>query len=345
MKWQCYSLAGTSFHFGQLGGNQEEISVGFSSDSLFAALVHTAAQSMEPSAFESLIESFRDGDPGFLLTSAFPRAGDVRFYPMPLLRDRIDFEALGITLKDIKKTAYLSEGLFLRLLAGEPVSVVYDPSVSFPLQGKTVWVSKAEYENLPEIVKEKGRIWTLEKRPRVTLDRESSASSLFFTGHVDFATECGLWFGLSERKPAAFDIDGLLGKLADQGFGGVRSAGFGAAKLTKSDKIELPDADGRRWITLSRYLPAPDEVPGVLEGETAYSLDEIGGWLYSSSVRSERRRTVHMITEGSVLSGTGKSVYGEMTDVQPDYEGTRPVGHPVWRNGFAAAVGLAERKD
>ncbi len=344
MKWQCYSLAGASFHFGRLGGNQEEISVGFPSDSLFAAIVHTAALSEEPSAFDAWIEGFRNADPAFLLTSAFPRAGTVRFFPMPLLRDRIDFESLGITMKDIKKTAYVSERLFLRLAAGESASVVYDPAESIPLQGKSVWVSKAEFDSLPEIVKEKRKIWTAEKRPRVTLDRQTSASSIFFTGHVDFSPECGLWFGISERKTTALCIDKLLEKLADQGFGGVRSAGFGAAKITKTEEIDLPDADAGQWTTLSRYLPDEDEVPAVLAGNSSYSLEEIGGWLYSPGIKAERRRKVRMITEGSVLSCTGKPLYGAMADVQPDYDGTRPVSHPVWRNGYAAAVGFSERQ-
>ena len=30
-----------------------------------------------------------------------------------------------------------------------------------------------------------------------------------------------------------------------------------------------------------------------------------------------------------------------MADVQPDYAGNRPLGHPVWRNGQALAVGFA----
>lgn len=345
MKWQCYSIAGSSFHFGRLSGSQEDSSVIFPSDSLFAALVHTAAQTLPSAAFEAWISGFATGQPDFLLTSAFPRAGVIRYYPMPLLRDRIDFEALGIPLKEVKKTAFISEALFKRVISGDPVSIVFDPKESRALQGKKVRVSHAEYENLPDAVKTGGNLWSAEKRPRVTLDRATSASALFFSGHVDFAPDCGLWFALSERKPSEIDIDALLQKLADQGFGGLRSAGFGAAGLEKTEGIELPDADQRRWVSLSRYLPAPDEVPAVLKGETAYTMEEVGGWLYSPGIRAERRRIVHMLAEGSILNTAGKALYGSMADVQPDYEGTRPVWHPVWRSGYAAAVGLAERQE
>ncbi len=344
MKWQCCSIAGTSFHFGrQQGGSQEECSVSFPSDSLFAALVHTAAISEDQAAFDNWIESFRTGDPAFLLTSAFPRAGAVRFFPMPLLRGDLDVEALGITLKDIKKTAYISEGLLRRILEGASTAVVYDPAESLPLQGENVRISQTEFETLPAIVREKRMIWTQEKRPRVTLDRMTSASAIFFTGHIDFLPGCGLWFGIAERHETAISTDKLLMQLADQGFGGVRSAGFGAAELIKTDLIELPDP-GDRWIPLSRYLPAPDEVPAVLEGKTAYSIEEIGGWLYSPGVKAERRRMIRMISEGSALSGTGKTLYGSIADVQPDYDGTKPVGHPVWRCGYAAAVGFSEKE-
>ena len=345
MKWQCYSIAGSSFHFGRLAGAQEDSSVVFPSDSLFAALVHTAAQTVEKEAFDSWINEFVEGKPPFLLTSVFPRAGSVRFFPMPLLRDRIDTEALGVTLKDVKKTEFLSEELFRRVISGESCSIIYDPAETLPLQGKSVRISKAEYELLPAAVKEQKALWTSEKRARVTLDRETSASNLFFSGKVDFAPECGLWFGISEINPGSVDPDQLLENLADQGFGGLRSAGMGAASVLKTDCIELPDAGDGKWITLSRYLPAADEVPAVMEGNTAYNLDEVGGWLYSPGVKSERRRMIHLIAEGSVLNAMGKNIYGSMVDVQPDYEGTRPVGHPVWRNGYAAPVGLTERRE
>ena len=105
MKWQCYSIAGSSFHFGRLSGSQEDSSVVFPSDSLFAALVHTAAQTLPSAAFEAWISGFAAGQPDFLLTSAFPCAGSIRFYPMPLLREHIDCQALGITLKEGKKHA------------------------------------------------------------------------------------------------------------------------------------------------------------------------------------------------------------------------------------------------
>lgn len=344
MKWQCYSIAGTSFHFGRTGGSQEECSVVFPSDSLFAAMVQTAAQTEEKADFDAWIEGFQNNDPAFLLTSAYPRAGKIRFFPMPLLHDPIDTEALGITLKDIKKTAFLSEGLFRRIVEGESTAVIYDPSESVPLQGNSVRISRAEYEDLPKIVKDNKKIWTLEKRPRVTLDRVSSASTLFFSGHTDFAPECGLWFGISDRHDPIISSEALLMKLKDQGFGGLRSAGFGAGHPEKTEIIEFPDADHGRWLPLSRYLPAADEIPAVLEGETAFTLEEIGGWLYSPEKKSERRRTIRMIAEGAILTAIGKTLYGSMADVQPDYEGTRPVGHPVWRNGYAAAVGIAERQ-
>ena len=106
----------------------------------------------------------------------------------------------------------------------------------------------------------------------------------------------------------------------------------------------MPDAGDGKWITLGRCLPAADEVPAVLQGNVAYALEEVGGWLYSPGIKAERRRTINMIAEGSVLSGIGKTFYGSIADVQPDYNGTQPVGHPVWRNGYAAAVGFAGKE-
>jgi len=57
--------------------------------------------------------------------------------------------------------------------------------------------------------------------------------------------------------------------------------------------------------------------------------------------KSERRRAVRMLAEGAVLGGVARVVPGQIIDVQPNYDGKQPLGHPVWRSGLALAVGLA----
>jgi hypothetical protein len=76
--------------------------------------------------------------------------------------------------------------------------------------------------------------------------------------------------------------------------------------------------------------------------QAAYVVENVGGWVYSPTDKNQRRRTVNVLAEGAVLGHTGRSMPGDVVDVQPDYDGKRPLGHAVWRSGLALAVGLQE---
>jgi hypothetical protein len=56
--------------------------------------------------------------------------------------------------------------------------------------------------------------------------------------------------------------------------------------------------------------------------------------------KAERRIPVRLLAEGAVLGPLDRIVPGQIVDVQPDYGGTRPLGHAVYRSGLALAVGL-----
>ena len=64
----------------------------------------------------------------------------------------------------------------------------------------------------------------------------------------------------------------------------------------------------------------------------------MGGWLDSPVKRGQRRRAVNMLEEGATLSVARSAIPGEMVDVSPLYDGKNPLGHAVYRSGFAMAV-------
>jgi len=66
-------------HIGTRGVTLEESGVDIPSDTLFAALVDACRRLSDPAAF---VEPFLQDAP-FLLSSAFPFVGEVRFFPMP----------------------------------------------------------------------------------------------------------------------------------------------------------------------------------------------------------------------------------------------------------------------
>ena len=348
MQIQSWSIQGRSFHFGLHGLGQEESSATMPSDSLFAALVARLARSGTAQEVDAFCQPFLDGSPPFLITSTFPLAGSVRFFPPPLSSRRPpeDVTSNRTDAKAYKRVDFVSEQVYRRLLDG---SMLSDEVVGVhKIQAGKVWISHDESRRLPESVQEPGRLWVDEQRPRVTIDRATQASNLFFTGQVTFAEGCGLWFGirwLDADEPMQQRVRSLLDDLSDAGLGAERNSGLGAARIKDLGKLELPDPL-KRWTNLSRYLPRPDEMPILGSAGSAYTLQRVGGWLDSPVRSGQRRKTVNLLAEGSVFDSLPRPVPGQMAEVSPRYlvngKPENPLGHPVYRSGLALAAGMKE---
>ena len=339
MKIQTWGFLGRSFHFGLHGMGQEKTSATFHSDSLFAALVARLARSDGGRAVQEFCQPFLDGKPPFVLSSTFPLAGRVRFLPPPLT-SRVP-PARGGNAKSIKRVQYVSEALYRRLLDGEMLASLGEVHI---LQHGKCWVSPQEVQLLPDALRGTDTaVWEEEQRPRVTLDRASQASSLFFTGQITFANECGLWFGarwLKEDAALNKKLNNLLLDLAEAGLGAERSSGLGGAALAELDALELPDPGGC-WTNLSRYLPTAAETGALAHPASAYAFKTVGGWLDSPARTGQRRKSVNLLVEGSVFGMLPAPVPGWVADVRPVYAtDPDPLGHPVYRSGLALAVGL-----
>ena len=367
-----YSLEPRSaLHVGQRGVGLEETRYHIPADTLFAALLATWVQ-LGGRAEEWTNAFPRDdagGNPPFLLTSAFPYAGGVRFYPMP----QADLSRLGIQIgerrKDLKRIAFVSEGIFRRMTTGQPLVSYFhdegaDPQDGVFLQDRNLWLARDEVPQLPETMRrgqpasgarrerplralEHAVVWVEGKVPRVTIDRRTNASNIFHTGRVSFAPGCGLWFGVRWLAPATEQaryhhmLEQALSALADAGLGGERSVGYGAFtwKRHGEDAVEWPDpAPGDLYVTLSRYHPRSCEAPASFTGDgVAYSLQAVAGYLYSPLLAGQRRRRLQLVAEGSVLRATDRPPFGDLVDVRPQV-GSFP--HPVWRYGLAWPVKL-----
>lgn len=342
--WNITGNASSGFHFGRHGLGQEESSVYLTSDSLFAALTARLVALDGLQAVEAWGQAFAKNPPPFVLSSAFPRAGEVRFFPAPLRTARSKKpEEKHPAYKKLKRMRFVSENVFRDLLNGASLADLYDPALC--LQNGQALYSAAEKERLPQAQREGKDLWKIEQRPRVTIGREAQNSWLYFTGRTVFAADCGLWFAVrwtEAGKPYQESLNRLLADLGDAGLGGERAYGFGQAKIESAQKImELPDAGDRPWVTLSRYLPDEQDTPALLDSRAAYNIETVGGWVESPGKASERRRSLHMLAEGSVLGPLKRYFPGQVADVTPDYNGKQPLEHPVWRNGQALAAGFA----
>ncbi len=336
--WHITSEGG-GFHFGRHGLGQEESAITMPSDSLFAALINRLAL-RAGNAVEAFVAPFLDGEPPFALSSTFPFAGAVRFYPVPLAAV---FATGGETdAKNYKRVQYVSERLFLQLLDGKSFKEVYARAKG--LSGGKALLEKDEVEGLPLAVKNgESPLWSLETRPRVTLGRIVQNSSIYFTARVSYARDCGLWFGVAWRSqdPARrAQVKSLWADLGDSGLGAERSVGFGVCQFKQEAEIDLPDAAGRPWINLSRYLPRPDESSALTWEKAAYKLVNVGGWVDTPARGGQRRRAVNLLEEGAMLGSLARPIPGALVDVRPVYPGDPdPLKHPVYRSGLALAVG------
>lgn len=348
MHAECWSITGGGFHFGVHGLGQEETSPTLASDSLLAALIHRLAALEGSQAAEELTRRFLDSRPPFVLTSTFPLAGGVKFFPVLLAAQRPagHRQDVAAPLKQLKKVNFVSESLFRKLLQGASLAGLYDEQLT--LQRGAALLEAAEIDRLPEGMRlPDSLVWKIVQQPRVLVERASNRPNLYFTGRVDFAAGCGLWFGLRwlDGSPETRRrVTELLTELGAAGLGGERSAGYGGAQIRPGAALELPDPTGQPWVTLSRYLPRRDEIEALEDPRAAYKLKRVGGWLHSQVDAGQRRRPVRFLVEGSVLGPLEQSLIGQAVDVRPLYKAGEqlldPLGHSVLRSGFAFAVGL-----
>jgi CRISPR-associated protein Csm4 len=351
-EWTTYGLqpkVGGGFHFGLLGLEQEESAPHCPSDTVFAALVATLADLEGDEGVRAFTAPLEEGRPPFLLTSAFPRAGTLPLLPVPSLKLNLTPEPGQRKL--FKRLRYVSPMIFKRALAGDSLDgYIGSQGKGAFLQEGRVWVTRAEREALPvqwrhlpydELREEK--VWLSSSVDRVTVDRVSSASAVYRMGRTVYASGCGLWMGI--QWPDGVDeviqdqLNVLLAHLADRGLGGERSVGYGQFTLQLDPlDLDLPTpTDAEPVLTLSRYLPRVDELPGALRGRASYSLDAVAGWLAAPGERAQRRRQVRLLSEGSVFEPTASRPWGRLADLRP--EGWD--AHPIWRWGYACPVGPA----
>ncbi len=303
-------------HLGRRGVGLEETEISIPADTLFSAICQTWRTFYGEAHLTDFLTQYKTGEP-FLLTSAFPFASNTRFFPKPLIDLKVNADD---ERKKLKKVRYLSEKRFRQIVDGEEIA--FDPDDL--INDGQLWIHDDD--------KCSRTVWTTDKRPRVTLDRQSSTSEIWHLGGVKFHEGCGLWFGAKfDTEETQTQIETVLRVLGDTGIGGERSAGYGIfdlhSELTKSGSERETD----RFVTLSPICPRDaDELDRLIQGnDVGYTLEERSGWIGSAEGNGLRRQQVWMFAEGSVLVGNGARV-GRLVDLKPE-----ACPHPVWRYAYA----------
>ena len=306
-------------HLGRRGVGLEATEVSIPADTLFSAICQTWRTFYGEEDLTDFLAQYETGEP-FLLTSAFPFAGDIRFFPKPLIDLKVNADD---ERKKLKKVRFVSERRF-RQIANQ---IAKDESIAFDsddlVDDGQLWIQ--DEDTCPSTV------WKTDRRPRVTLDRQSSSSEIWHLGGVKFHEGCGLWFGAKfDTYETQTRVETILRVLGDTGIGGERSAGYGIFDLHSEPAEIESERETDRFVTLSPICPRDtDELSVLIQGDVGYTLEERSGWIGSVEGSGLRRQQVWMFGEGSVLSGDGAQV-GRLVDLKPD-----SCPHPVWRYAYA----------
>ena len=210
-------------------------------------------------------------------------------------------------------------------------------------------------------------------RSSAAVDRLGMGIAPHATACLEFNAGAGLWSAVSFADEPAKErwrgpVESAFRLLADSGFGGERSRGWGrcdapefvdgvlpdlviarpvaapAAVETTETAPQEEDSTGPQvesisptsqayWL-LSLFAPLPGD---TIEWERgAYSVMSRGGRVESPARSGELKKLQNMVSEGSVVYAASDP-RGSAADVAPD-----GFPHPVYRAGFAVAIPIPQ---
>lgn len=359
--YQIYRLNfKTQLHLGRATGAAQTGSLGLektetyiSADTLFSAICQTWATFYDAASLTDFLKPYTEQSPTlpFTLTSAFPYADNVYFFPIPLTF-RVSEETADDLKKKIKKVRFISESIFQNIISDD-LPNFYKKDL---INGENVWISadekeqlknvllttkeleqleKAKDHKLKKLLGKKLNVWTTSTRPRVTIGAQNAGSEIWHVQTVQFNTNCGLWFAAKYDSDATkHKIETLLRVLGDNGIGGERNAGYGQFEFAPA-QLEIPtDEKSEQFVTLSPICPnSAEQLAEIRKGDVAYNINTLSGWLGAHGT-AKKRKQVNMFSEGSVLNTCDETI-GRLVNLQPNNW-----THPVYRYGYAWQVGI-----
>jgi CRISPR/Cas system CSM-associated protein Csm4 (group 5 of RAMP superfamily) len=168
--------------------------------------------------------------------------------------------------------------------------------------------------------------YTVSIRSAAAVDRLTGAVEPHRVACLEFAPNAGMW-GVFEATPE-WDpkVRSAFRLLADSGFGGERSRGWGRSQepIFSTASALFPDRkpNGKWWL-LGVFSPAESDRIDWTKSEHAIAVK--GGWTDSPAGAAPKKQ-VRMLEEGSVL--VADELTGRTVDVAPE-----GFPHPVYRNG------------
>lgn len=327
------------WRIGPDSGARNQVDFIYHSDSLYSAV--TAALMRLGSLDQWLDATARNGAPAVCFSSCFPFIEEIGFVIPPRTLWPPAAPALLASRVRWKSARFVPLGMVPGLLAGQPLD-----ENQWSLDGPSGCLVPA------------GRTGPFRTgiRWNAAVDRLAGSTERHSTACLEFRSGAGLWTVVSFADEAARDrwqdpVKAAFRWLADSGFGGERSRGWGRAEMPQFTEGQLPGmileergsqppaaglmsgTPSPHWL-LSLFTPAASDSVDWARGN--YSILERGGRIESPAGWGGLKKYLQMVAEGSVLYAAA-ALRGAAPDVAPE-----GFAHPVFRAGFAVSIPLPE---
>jgi CRISPR type III-A-associated RAMP protein Csm4 len=319
------------WRIGPDSGARNQVDFIYHSDSLYAAV--TGALARFGSLEEWLDATARNGAPAVCFGSCFPFIEEIGYVVPPRTLWPPAAPALLAARVRWKSARFVPLGIVPALLAGQALDenewAIDGPSGCLVPTGRA-----GPFRT--------GIRWN------AAVDRLAGSTERHSTACLEFRPGAGLWTVVSFADEAARDrwqepVKAAFRWLADSGFGGERSRGWGRSDAPEFTEGQLPgmiledggagSGSGGQWL-LSLFTPSAVDAVDWARGN--YSILDRGGRVESPAGSGELKKYIQMVAEGSVLY-SGSALRGSAPNVAPD-----GFAHAVFRAGFALSIPLPE---
>jgi CRISPR type III-A-associated RAMP protein Csm4 len=339
------------WRIGPDSGARNQVDAVYHSDSLYGAV--TSAMARIGLLDEWLRATAANGVPAVSFSSCFPFVDEIGFIVPPRTVWPPSSTAQLAARVRWKSARFVPLGIIPGLLAGQVLE-----ETQWAVDGASACLVPA------------GRTGPFRRglRFNAAVDRLSGAAERHSVACIEFLRGGGLWTIASFADEAARErwndpLKTAFRFLADSGFGGERSRGWGRAETPEftegmlpemilppapqsAPDSSVPDVDPlvpspqsatpvsqAHWL-LSLFVPGPHD--SIHWGQGNYGLVTRGGRVESAAGSGELKKQIEMVAEGSVLYAASE-LRGHAADVAPD-----GFAHPVYRAGFAVSVPVPE---
>ena len=306
------------WRMGPDSGDRDRVERIYHSDALYSAVC--GAMSRLGALDEWLDATARNSEPAVRFSSCYPFHNETLYVLPP---QHIWPPAASSKVR-WKGARFVPLSVVESLLSGKPLS-------------EDSWVVDGESECLmPSSAPVGSTLFRASVRSSAAIDRAGDSATPHSVACLEFTPGSGLWFLAQFTDDQWINrVEASIRLLADSGFGGERSRGWGRSEAPEfRDNPALltntaTDAETGHWM-LSLFHPASSDAVDWQRGN--YSLTTRGGRVESESGWGQMKKNTRMVAEGSVLVSAAEPK-GAAADVAPE-----GFAHPVYRAGFGLSL-------